>query len=86
MNFRISGHAREEMEPRSIPLEMVESILTGPQQVVDGPLGKKVYQSKVEFPQGKTYLVRVVISEAADLPVVVTVYRTSKVEKYWRKT
>jgi len=30
------------------------------------------------------YLVRVVVAMGKDPPVVVTVYRTSKVEKYWR--
>ena len=46
---------------------------------------KKVYQSKVDFKEGKIFLVRVVTAEKAGMPVVVTVYRTSKVEKYWRK-
>jgi hypothetical protein len=30
------------------------------------------------------YLVRAVVAMDKDPPVVVTVYRTSKVEKYWR--
>jgi hypothetical protein len=85
MNYRISRHAREEMERRGIPLEILESVLEKPQQVVNDPAGKKIYQSKVDFKQGKIYLVRVVTVEEAGVPIVVTVYRTSKVEKYWRK-
>jgi hypothetical protein len=85
MNYRISRHAREEMERRGIPLEILESVLEKPQQVVNDPTGKKIYQSKVDFKQGKIYLVRVVTVEEAGVPIVVTVYRTSKVEKYWRK-
>ena len=85
MNYRLSSHAREEMARRDIPVQTVESILNSPQQVVLDAAGKRVYQSKVDFEPGKTYLVRVVMNEESDMPVVVTVYRTSKVEKYWRK-
>jgi hypothetical protein len=53
--------------------------------VIEHPGGKKIYQSKVEFQEGKTFLVRVFVAEEGDIPVVVTVYRTSKVQKYWRQ-
>jgi hypothetical protein len=85
MNFELSKHAREEMTRRDIPLQTVESVLSSPQQVVLDSTGKRVYQSKVELEAGKTYLIRVVMNEKSDVPVVVTVYRTSKIEKYWRK-
>jgi uncharacterized protein YuzE len=81
MNYRISRHAREEMERRSIPLEILESVLEKPQQVVKDPAGKKVYQSKVDFKEEKIYLVRVVTVEEAGVPIVLTVYRISKVDK-----
>ena len=86
MNYRLSRHATEEMARRGISVQTVESILDNPQQVVLDATGKRVYQSKVDFHAGKTYLVRVVINEEGDVPLVVTVYRTSKVEKYWRKS
>ncbi len=31
------------------------------------------------------YLLRVMVNESVDPPVVVTVYRTNKIAKYWRK-
>ena len=33
---------------------------------------------------GWRYLVRVIVDVDRDMPEVVTVYRTSKIEKYWR--
>ena len=86
MNYRLSQHATEEMTRRDIPAQTVESILNSPQQVVPDATGKRIYQSKVKFEAGKTYLVRVVTNEEGDVPVVITVYRTSKVDKYWRKS
>lgn len=68
-----------------LTIKVVESILNSPQQVVSDATGQKVFQSKIDFEPGKTYLVRVVMNEKSEVPVVVTVYRTSKVEKYWRK-
>jgi hypothetical protein len=35
--------------------------------------------------EGKPYVVRVIVSERKEPPVVVTVYRSSKVAKYWRR-
>jgi len=72
------------MQRRGIPNTVVESVLNQPQQVVTGRPGKQIYQSKVDFGTGKTYLVRIVVAGDADPPVVVTLYRTSKIEKYWK--
>ena len=44
--------------------------------------GVVCYQSKVTM-DGKLYLLRAMVNETANPPVVVTVYRTSKIDKYW---
>ncbi|MBI1940238.1 MAG: DUF4258 domain-containing protein [Acidobacteria bacterium] len=84
MNFQFSRHAREEMERRQIPLALVESILADPQQVISGPTGRKVYQSEHHFGV-RIFLVRVIVDDSFEPATVVTVYRTSKIGKYWRK-
>lgn len=86
MDYKLSRHAKEDIVRRNISVQVVESILFSPQQVVLDATGKRVFQSKVEFQPGKIYLVRVVIGDRADPPTVITVYRTSKLEKYWRKS
>jgi hypothetical protein len=86
MNYRLSKHAREEMARRDISVQTVESILNSPKQIVLDASGNRVYQSKVDFEPGKSYLVRVVVNEEGDMPLVVTVYRTSRIEKYWRES
>jgi hypothetical protein len=65
-------------------MDLLESLLQGPQQRVSQPGGKQIYQSQVEFRDGKMYLLRAVVAEDEDPPVIVTVYRTSKIGKYWR--
>jgi len=84
MSFRISNHARWEMERRGIKVEMAMSVAANPEQRVPDRPGISIYQSRREFEDGKMYLLRVVVAEDTDPPVIVTVYRTSKIEKYWR--
>jgi hypothetical protein len=84
MNYRFSRHAEEEMARRGISVEMVRALLAAPQQVADDPSGCKVCQSQVDFGTGKPYLLRVFVNEAVSAALVVTVYRTSKIAKYWR--
>lgn len=83
MSFRISNHAREELARRGIALEEVEEALEAPGQIVEEHGGIVCYQSRVTH-SGKPYLLRVMVNESADPKVVVTVYKTSKLRKYWQ--
>jgi len=73
------------MERRGIPLAVVEAVLAAPAQKMPEHGDVVCYQSKVDINQ-KTYLVRVMVNETATPPKVVTVYRTSKISKYWKIT
>jgi hypothetical protein len=86
MTYKISRHAQIEMERRQISLSSVESVLDNPQQIIIEREGRKVYQSKVDFGNGKIFLLRVIVADDIDPKVVITVYRTSKIEKYWRES
>jgi len=59
--------------------------LQNPQQIVEEYGEKKAYQSQSDFGHGRIYLLRAIVRDDIDPGVVVTVYRTSKIEKYWRK-
>ncbi|MHB8623475.1 MAG: DUF4258 domain-containing protein [Sulfuricaulis sp.] len=63
---------------------MLEQVLQNPQQILPERDGKKVYQSRAEFNSGKVFLLRAIVNDEAEPTVVITVYRTSKIEKYWR--
>jgi hypothetical protein len=82
MDFVLTDHAEEEARRRQIPPEWIESTMAQPEQVVPGLNGRKVFQSRI-VADGKTYLVRLVVEDWHQPPIIVTVYRTSKVEKYW---
>jgi len=84
MGFQISGHALEEMKRRNLSRDLVENILKEPQQIVDEYGNKKAFQSVIKFGTGKDYLVRVIVNDTLEPAKVVTVYRTSRIKKYWR--
>jgi hypothetical protein len=86
MKFKLSRHAQEEMQRRGIPLTLVESTLQHPQQIVPERAGKKAYQSQLDFGGGRIFLLRAIVDDSVDPAVVVTVYRTSKISKYWSTT
>ena len=84
MNFRLSRHAEEEMVRRQISPTVLEEVLEHPQQRVPHREGIEILQSLVESAHGTMYLLRVVVAVDKEPPVVVTVYRTTKIHKYWR--
>jgi len=84
MRIRLSRHAKQEMDRRAIPMDLLESLLKNPQQVIEQPDGKKVYQSQFDFAGSKILLLRAIVVEFDDSALVVTVYRTKKIGKYWR--
>ncbi len=84
-HYHITEHARNEMVRRQISESEVASVLSSPEQVEMVNEGRAVYQSRFQIGDPpKTYLFRVVVDIDSIPPVVVTVYRTSKVSKYWR--
>jgi hypothetical protein len=84
VRFLVSRHAEEEMLRRQIPREWLDSVLQRPEQRVPQPGGKEILQSRFTSGDGKMYLLRTVVAMEKEPPVIVTVYRTSKIERYWR--
>lgn len=84
-NYRLTEHAREEMARRQISQDNVANVLAAPEQIGFVREGRNVYQSRIEIGKPpQKYLFRVFVDIDREPPEVVTVYRTSKIAKYWR--
>ena len=84
-DFVFTNHALTEMVRRKITQEDVRIVLANPEQMEMVREGRAVYQAKLEMGEPpKTYILRVFIDIDRKPPYIVTVYRTSKIEKYWR--
>jgi hypothetical protein len=83
--YRLTDHARLETTRRQISDAEVENVLAAPEQTECVREGRAVYQARIELGvPAKTYLLRVVVDVDRQPAEVVTVYRSSKVQKYWR--
>jgi Domain of unknown function (DUF4258) len=81
----LTDQARLEMMRRQISDAEVEGVLAAPEQTTCVREGRAVYQSRIALGEpSKTYLLRVVVDVDRQPSEVVTVYRSSKVQKYWR--
>ena len=83
--FIFTDHALGEMARRQIAEEDVKAVLAKPEQAEMVREGRVVYQSRLKMGEpSKMCLLRVFVDVDPSPPHVVTVYRTGRVEKYWR--
>jgi hypothetical protein len=83
--YRLTEHARLEMARRQIDEGDIARVLAAPEQSEMVREGRVVFQSRIALGQPpQAYLLRVFVDVDRILPEVVTVYRTSKIAKYWR--
>jgi len=81
----LTDHAVAEARRRGISEAIILEVATTPEQRITVSPQREVRQSRVIDPaSGKLQLIRVIIDRGRDGDTVVTVYRTSKLRKYWR--
>lgn len=73
------------MTRRGILLALVQAVMEHPEQRLgdESGMGRWIHQSRLRFEDGKMYLLRVVVAEDEQPSVIITAYRTSKIEKDW---
>jgi hypothetical protein len=82
----MSAHAAKQLVRRGIPEGLAIEVASAPTQLFVVRPGRQVRQSIVTVsPGGRRYLLRVIVDVRGDDIRVVTVYRTSRVAKYWRQ-
>ena len=82
-DYVLTDHAQAEMQRRNLSITLVEAVLFAPEQRFFDRPGRCVYQSRwTDTTSAKIYLIRVFVDVNRIIPEVVTVYRTSKVQKY----
>ena len=83
---RIPPYFIGRLESRQLSAEVIRKVLSSPEQVETVRPGRVVVQSRVALGNPpRLYLIRVFVDVDRTPPEVVTVYRTSKIEKYWRQ-
>ena len=77
-----SKHAIAQMENRDISMETVLKVLENPNEIITSG-DQIIYQSIIVLNNTKEYLVRIIVNSIKVPNMVITVYKTSKIQKYY---
>lgn len=77
----LSKHALEQLELRSLTIDMVETVLRNPDRITNEEDNQRVYQAIIQRGE-RDYLLRVFVNSDKTPNLVKTVYLTSKISKY----
>lgn len=84
MKIVIKDHARFEAHRREISEELINSVVNNPQQKLPSKKGRVIIQNKYfDQDEKREMLLRVIGLETSEIFDVITVYKTSKISKYW---
>jgi len=82
---RWSSHARRNLLDREVEQTEAELTLTNPDSIVPGEYPRMIYQrAYFDKTLGQKMLVRIVVGERQKERVVITIYKTSRLDKYRR--
>ncbi len=76
-----SKHAVERIKDRHLDKETINFVLDEPDSILPGSECKQVYQKLVKE-EDSTYLYRIFVNTCKESNVVITAYKTSKIDKY----
>ncbi|MBC7652065.1 MAG: DUF4258 domain-containing protein [Deinococcales bacterium] len=78
--YQFSIHSLEQLAKRNITQEMALWIIENPTEITVEE-GVTAYQNII-LENNKTYLIRVFVNESKTPPLIITAYKTSKIQKY----
>ncbi|MFH1421376.1 MAG: DUF4258 domain-containing protein [Planctomycetota bacterium] len=86
MKINLSEHAILEMEQRRIDKKIVIEMIESPQQIIPSLKDRIIVQGKYQDADlHKEMLLRIIgRKKRNNYFFVITVYKTSKIDKYWR--
>jgi hypothetical protein len=80
----LTPHARTQMAARNISEDILRDIVQKPQQRLTISEGRQIYQSQYfDTIDQKPMLMRIVVEPQGENLIVVSVYKTSRIGKYW---
>jgi hypothetical protein len=84
--LRWSAHALKSLRERENPSEEVERTLAKPEAVIESRFPRTFLMRRYfDARLGQQMLLRVLIEETPNERVVITIYSTSKIERYMKK-
>ncbi|OGC06908.1 hypothetical protein A2526_01055 [candidate division WOR-1 bacterium RIFOXYD2_FULL_36_8] len=84
MEIEFSPHAKRQLKEREINFKKVEKSLKKPDEIVNGSLHGRKIAHKIFKIKNKIFLYRIVFIKESLKYFIITVYRTTKIQKYFK--
>ena len=84
MKYKFSKHAIEQIERRGLSASIIENVINKPDKIIQHDDCVEVMQ-KVISDNKSNYLYRVFVNICKTPTLIITVYKTSKIDKYENK-
>jgi predicted oxidoreductase len=81
MSFQYSKHSLEQIKLRELDQDIIDDLLDRPDQIIKRDKHSVFFQKLVRE-GNKHYLYRVLVNTEKQPQMVITAYKTSKIEKY----
>jgi hypothetical protein len=81
MSFQYSKHSLEQIKLRGLDQGIIDELLARPDQIIKQDKHSVFYQKLVKE-GNKQYLYRILVNTEKQPQMVITAYKTSKIEKY----
>ena len=82
MEFLLSNHCKEQMILRDIPESIIYKVLNSSEDIIRQDECTLIFQYILSDETHKNYLYRIFVNICKQPNIVITVYRTSKIDKY----
>ena len=81
MSFKYSKHAAQQIEARGIDKKTISAVIDSYDKILTDATGLTIYQKLIKE-HGKDYLYRVFVNKEKNPFLIVTAYKTTKINKY----
>jgi hypothetical protein len=83
MKFIFSQHAEEQLVRRGIDRNLVMTVIENPEEVIENDEQDVVIYQSIIKESGQLFLLRVFVNKNKQPMVIVTLYKTTKISKYY---
>ena len=84
MSFKFSKHSLDQINRRNLESSVIEIVINEPDKIVKADDCTNIHQ-KIVHEKGKDYLYRVFLNTCKTPHLIITAYKTSKIDKYENK-
>lgn len=81
MTMEFSKHALRQLEARNITKEFILFVIQYPDHILHQDISTIIFEKLIDDPE-KPYLYRVFVNSTKNPQLIITAYKTSKIDKY----